>query len=130
MDKFSIKVTLTSVTAPTLFHYLASIVDSKQRAHALRHMAELGYTAFLARQAAHSNGVPTQAVALTPAVPAPVPAALAAFASENFAASPSPAPATHSDAVTTAALDSSTPDGLPTAMAEHLGEAMARFFPT
>ena len=42
MDKFSIKVTLTSVTAPTLFHYLASIVDSKQRAHALRHMAELG----------------------------------------------------------------------------------------
>ncbi|MDF6837789.1 hypothetical protein NLQ82_23765, partial [Escherichia coli] len=113
-----------------LFHYLVSIVDSKQRAHALRHMAELGYTAFLARQATHTNGAATQAVALTPAVPAPVLAASAAIASEDSAASPSPAPATHSDAVTTAALDSSTPDGLPTAMAEHLGEAMARFFPT
>ncbi|MGC8213251.1 hypothetical protein [Ralstonia pseudosolanacearum] len=126
MDKFSIKLTLTSVTAPTLFPYLASIVDAKQRAHALRHMAELGYTAFLARQATHANGMPTQALA--PAVP--VPAASEAFASEDSAAWPSPAPATHSDAKAIAASDSSMPGGLPTAMAEHLDEAMARFFPT
>lgn len=128
MDKLSIKVTLTPVTAPTLFPYLASILDSKQRAHALRHMAELGYTAFLARQAAQANLVPAQTIA--PALATHVPAAPAPLAPEESVTRSSPTLAPVSDLVVLADSDSPAPGGLPTAMAEHLGEAMARFFPT
>lgn len=128
MEKMAIKVTLTSVTAPLLFPYLDSIQDSKQRAHALRHMAELGYAAFLARQATHANGVPVKAI--SPAVAAPLPAALAPAAPEERGARPSSAPATHPDGAASDSTESPTLGGLPTAMAEHLGEAMARFFPT
>ncbi len=128
MDKLSIKVTLTPVTAPTLFPYLASIQDSKQRAHALRHMAELGYTAFLARQATQPSLVPARAMA--PAVTTLVPAAPAPLAPEESVAPPSRAPAPVSDPIALAVSDPPASGGLPTAMAKHLGEAMARFFPT
>lgn len=127
MDKLSIKVTLTPVTAPTIFPYLAGILDSKQRAHALRHMAELGYTAFLARQAVQTNLVPAQAIA--PAVATLVSAAPAPFALAESVARPNPSPAPAFDPAALSESDSPSPDGLPTAMAEHLGEAMARFFP-
>lgn len=127
MEKMAIKVTLTSVTAPLLFPYLASIQDAKQRAHALRHMAELGYAAFLARQpiqAAAGAGV-AQLQAAAPSLPR----GLRPAASVEREAWPGPVHAGETDEATPDA--SALPSGgMATAMTEHLNDAMNRFFTT
>ena len=71
--------------------------------------------------------VPAQAIA--PAVATLVSAAPAPFALAESVARPNPSPAPAFDPAALSESDSPSPDGLPTAMAEHLGEAMARFFP-
>lgn len=127
MDKMAIKVTLTSVTAPTLLPYLTSIEDSKQRAYALRQMAELGYACFLARQTPHANvgsgatwaqpSHASPAITPRPAEPADRPSGTA----------PAQFPGSADSEVDTGAAQ---PGALPAAMAEHLNDAMSRFFPS
>lgn len=127
MDKMAIKVTLTSVTAPTLLPYLNSIEDSKQRAYALRHMAELGYACFLARQAPHATAGAGATWAQT---------SLASSAITPRPAEPEDRPDATASALLPGATDAEVdtaaaqPGALPADMADHLNDAMSRFFPS